>query len=133
VTAPVITGPSSATPTFGWSGSSIALTPALLGLSAFDDVDGSVAVTISPATAVVGDQLVTASATDAAGNTASRSFTVRVTDATTPRCRSHRESHDRDDARDHSTERGRGSDPDSDDDDHSRGRGTSGDGKRSGT
>jgi hypothetical protein len=55
--------------------------------SASDTVDGSVAVTCSPAsgsTFPIGTTTVSCSATDAHGNTASGSFTVKVQDTTTP-------------------------------------------------
>lgn len=55
--------------------------------SATDDVDGAVPVTLSPAsgsTFPLGTTTVNASATDAAGNTASGSFTVTVQDTTAP-------------------------------------------------
>jgi hypothetical protein len=84
VTAPVLTGPSPATPTFEWSGSAISLTPSLLGLSAADDVDGAVSVSLSPATAGLGTTSVTAQATDVAGNTSTKTFNVRVADTTAP-------------------------------------------------
>jgi len=84
VTAPAIAGPSPATPTFAWHGAPIALTAAALGLSATDDVNGSVAVSVSPASAGLGDTSVTASAQDAAGNATSKTFTVRVVDVTAP-------------------------------------------------
>jgi hypothetical protein len=84
VTAPVVSGPSPATPTFEWHGASIELSAASLGLSASDDVDGAVAVGVAPSSVGLGDTLVTATATDAAGNTATKSFTVRVVDVTAP-------------------------------------------------
>ncbi|KAF0175433.1 MAG: hypothetical protein FD161_3328 [Limisphaerales bacterium] len=55
--------------------------------SATDDVDGSVAVTLNPAsgsTFPLGTTTVNASATDAAGNPATGSFTVTVRDTTAP-------------------------------------------------
>ena len=55
--------------------------------SANDDTDGSVAVNLSPAsgsTFPLGTTTVTASAKDAAGNTATGSFTVTVRDTTPP-------------------------------------------------
>ncbi len=55
--------------------------------SATDAVDGSVTVTLSPAsgsTFPLGTTTVTATATDAAGNTATGSFTVTVRDTTAP-------------------------------------------------
>jgi len=55
--------------------------------SATDDVDGSVPVTLSPAsgsTFPLGTTTVNASATDAAGNTSTGSFTVTVRDTTAP-------------------------------------------------
>ncbi len=55
--------------------------------SATDDVDGSVAVTLNPAsgsTFPLGTTTVNASATDAAGNAAYGSFTVTVRDTTAP-------------------------------------------------
>src|SRR5207247_1320346 len=60
------------------------LTPALLGLSATDDVDGAVAVTLSTSSAGLGSTSVTARATDSAGNSSTRTFTVRVLDVTAP-------------------------------------------------
>jgi hypothetical protein len=57
------------------------------GATAVDDVDGPVAVTCdvaSGATYQLGDTTVTCSATDAAGNTGSSSFTVTVRDTTAP-------------------------------------------------
>jgi hypothetical protein len=84
VTAPVISGPTPATPTFEWLGSPIAMTAAALGLSATDDVDGSVAVGVTPTSVGLGDTVVTASAVDAAGNAATKSFTVHVADTTAP-------------------------------------------------
>ncbi|MBI5802858.1 MAG: HYR domain-containing protein [Verrucomicrobia bacterium] len=55
--------------------------------SATDDTDGAVPVTLNPAsgsTFALGTTTVNASATDAAGNTASGSFTVSVQDTTAP-------------------------------------------------
>jgi hypothetical protein len=84
VTAPVISGPSPAQPTFSWHGSAVSLTAAALGLSATDDVDGSVAVGVTPSSVGLGDTVVTASASDAAGHTTTKSFTVHVVDVTAP-------------------------------------------------
>ncbi|MBI2517080.1 MAG: ExeM/NucH family extracellular endonuclease [Opitutae bacterium] len=55
--------------------------------TATDDADGSVPVTLSPASGTVfplGTTTVTASATDAAGNTSTGSFTVTVQDTSAP-------------------------------------------------
>jgi hypothetical protein len=84
VTAPVLSGPSPATPSFGWSGSAVALTPALVGVSALDDVEGPLSVTLTPSSAGFGTTSVTARATDAAGNSSTRAFTVRVVDVAPP-------------------------------------------------
>jgi hypothetical protein len=84
VTAPVITGPTPSQPTFAWHGSAVSLTASLLGLAATDDVNGAVAVVVTPSSAGLGDTLVTASASDAAGNHSSKTFIVHVVDATPP-------------------------------------------------
>jgi hypothetical protein len=84
VTAPVISGPAPATPAFEWLGSPIAMTAAALGLSAADDVDGAVAVGVTPTSVGLGDTVVTATAVDAAGNASTTSFTVRVRDTVAP-------------------------------------------------
>ncbi|MEQ2008138.1 MAG: HYR domain-containing protein, partial [Limisphaerales bacterium] len=82
-TAPVLTLPSSGTvEAAGPSGTVITFSA-----SASDAVDGAVVVILSPAsgsTFPLGTTTVTAGATDAAGNTATGSFTVTVRDTTAP-------------------------------------------------
>ena len=68
-------------------GSTFVESDALAGVSATDDVDGSVSVAAaigSVNTAMLGDYTVTYSATDAAGNTATATATVHVVDTTAP-------------------------------------------------
>src|SRR6266498_1186657 len=82
-TAPVVTVP--ANMTLEATGPSGAV--AIFSASALDIVDGSVAVTCIPAsgsTFAIGTATVTCSATDAAGNTGTGSFTVKVQDTTAP-------------------------------------------------
>jgi hypothetical protein len=79
-TAPVIVGAFDRS--LSWQGATIALSS--LGITAVDDVDGSVAVALSPESVGRGTHTVTATAADAAGNVASQSFVVRVVDVTAP-------------------------------------------------
>jgi hypothetical protein len=82
-TAPVLAG--LADVTLEVTGSALALDAAALGISATDAVDGAVAVALSPASVLaLGDHVVTATATDAAGNVATGTFTVSVVDTTAP-------------------------------------------------
>jgi hypothetical protein len=81
-TAPVISGCSDRT--FEYAGQPVALDAAALGITALDDRDGAVAVTLSPNSVGLGTTLVTASAHDAAGNTATVQFDVTVADTTAP-------------------------------------------------
>ncbi len=81
-TAPEIFGCADAT--FEWGGSDVPLDAATLGISATDDVDGDLAVTLSPASVGLGTHTVVASATDAAGNVASCEFQVTVADTAAP-------------------------------------------------
>ncbi len=69
---------------FQWTGSAVALTASALGITAVDAVDGPVAVTLTPSSAGLGDTVVTASASDAAGNKSSAQFTVHVADTVAP-------------------------------------------------
>src|SRR6266498_3850461 len=82
-TAPVLSLPSNiTTESTGSSGAVVNFTA-----TANDAVDGSVAVTCVPAsgsTFAIGTATVTCSATDAAGNTGTGSFTVKVQDTTAP-------------------------------------------------
>jgi len=83
VTPPVLTLPASQT----LEATSPAGATATFSATALDNVDGAVPVTLSPvsgSTFPLGLTTVTASATDAAGNTASGSFTVTVVDTTAP-------------------------------------------------
>ncbi len=82
--APVITVPTSpmVVEATGATGASVTFTA-----SAYDAHDGDVPVTLSPVsggTFALGDTTVTATATDAAGNTATKTFTVSVRDTTAP-------------------------------------------------
>jgi hypothetical protein len=83
VTAPLVSVPANMTlEATGPSG-----VVATFGTSALDDIDGSLATSNQPASGSVfplGTTLVTASATDAAGNTGSASFSVTVQDTTPP-------------------------------------------------
>jgi len=82
-TAPVVTVPANLTvEATGPSGATAAF-----ATSAFDDVDGSLPTSNTPDSGSLfplGSTTVTASATDAAGNTGSASFTVTVIDSTAP-------------------------------------------------
>ncbi len=83
VTPPVLSLPASQTLEATGPGGA----PATFSGSALDNVDGSVPVIFSPAsgtTFVLGTTTVTATATDAAGNVATGSFTVTVADTTAP-------------------------------------------------
>jgi hypothetical protein len=82
-TPPSITGPAT-TPTLSYAGSSLVLSPALLGIAATDLVDGTVPVTLSPVVVGLGTHTITATASDAAGNSATATFSVRVADVTAP-------------------------------------------------
>lgn len=82
-TAPVLSG--IADVAFEFTGGAIALDAASLGISAADDVDGAVAVTLSPSSVTdLGTHTVTATAVDAAGNVATATFTASVVDTTAP-------------------------------------------------
>jgi len=81
-TRPVIAGPT--TTTFEWQGAPIALTPELLGLTATDAVDGARPVSLSVADVVLGTTSVTATASDVAGNVATATFDVVVSDTIAP-------------------------------------------------
>jgi hypothetical protein len=65
-------------------GSPIALSAAVLGLSATDDVDGATPVAVAPTSAGLGDTNVTATAVDKAGNKTVKSFKVHVADTVAP-------------------------------------------------
>ncbi len=83
VTPPVLTLPASQT----IEATSPAGAAATFAASAIDNVDGTVPVTLSPAsgsTFPLGTTTVNASATDAAGNAATGSFTITVVDTTAP-------------------------------------------------
>ncbi len=83
VTAPAISGV--ANHTFEAQGAPVALSPAALGISATDDIDGAVAVTLSPSSVSgLGNHTVTATASDAAGNIATATFTVVLVDTVAP-------------------------------------------------
>lgn len=82
-TAPVVSVPADVTA----EATSAAGAVIVFGASAHDDVDGAISPTCSRATGAtfpLGETLVTCTATDAAGNTGSASFTVRVRDTTPP-------------------------------------------------
>jgi hypothetical protein len=81
-TPPVISGV--ADHSFAYTGSSVLLDAAALGITAVDDVDGAVSVTLSPSSAGLGTTVVTASAEDAAGNVATETFNVTVADTDAP-------------------------------------------------
>lgn len=87
VTAPVLSLPADlAVEATGPDGAAVTY-----AATAQDDVDGAVAVALSPASGSqfpLGTSTVSASATDAAGNTATGSFTVTVSDTTAPTIRS---------------------------------------------
>ena len=88
-TSPIVTVPSAATfaavDATGASASNDAIATFLQDASATDDVDGSVPVTNdAPDTFSLGDTTVTFSASDAAGNTATATAVVTVTDQTAP-------------------------------------------------
>jgi len=88
-TSPVVTAPSSATfaavDATGTPATSDAIATYLLGASATDDVDGTVSVTSdAPDIFSLGDTTVTFSASDAAGNSATATTVVTVTDQTAP-------------------------------------------------
>jgi hypothetical protein len=87
--APTVTAPSaavfSAVDAAGTPASSDGIAAFLGGATATDDVDGSVPVTNdAPDTFSLGDTTVTFSASDAAGNTATATAVVTVTDQTAP-------------------------------------------------
>ncbi|EAS45874.1 hypothetical protein GB2207_06123 [marine gamma proteobacterium HTCC2207] len=87
--APTVTAPSaavfSAVDAAGTPASSDGIAAFLGGATATDDVDGSVSVTNdAPDTFSLGDTTVTFSASDAAGNTATATAVVTVTDQTAP-------------------------------------------------
>lgn len=82
-TAPTIAGV--ADHTFEAQGTAVLLDPTALGISATDDVDGAVAVTLSPnSVSTLGTHTVTATASDAAGNVATATFTVELVDTAAP-------------------------------------------------
>lgn len=82
-TPPVITGV--ADHTFEAQGTAILLDASALGIAATDDVDGAVTVVLSPSSVSgLGSHTVTATATDAAGNSATASFTATLVDTVAP-------------------------------------------------
>jgi stress response protein SCP2 len=84
-TAPTLAGVPQDVLTYESTGAAIDLDAAALGISASDIVDGAVAVELSPSqVSGLGDHEITASATDAAGNTSSDTFTVHLADTTAP-------------------------------------------------
>lgn len=76
--APVIDGPSSVTLVTTCAGASVAVTPQVLGASATDNVDPAPALTASPASLPPGTSSVTVTATDADGNSTTRTVSVTV-------------------------------------------------------
>jgi hypothetical protein len=83
VTPPTIIGATDRT--IEAQGAPVDVTPASLGITATDDVDGAVAVTLSPGSVSgLGSHVVTATASDAAGNAATATFTISLVDTVTP-------------------------------------------------
>lgn len=83
VTAPLLAGPAEPV-VFEWENAPLALTAALLGVSATDDVDAAPSVSVAPDSVGLGEHTVTATATDAAGNASTLAVLVRVADTVAP-------------------------------------------------
>lgn len=77
--APVLAPPVTTSLLTNSAGDPITVTAAALGLVAYDNCDASPTITFAPAVVPVGTTNVTATATDAAGNSADLAFAVTVT------------------------------------------------------